>query len=151
MRKLSKEKENLMNDAFVKYPLASDNDIAKMTGVSQPTVSKHRKDYTLAIDTAFIAMVAGKFIQEFGKAAQHWSAMIQELEELKEEKKTIVKQNTETKGYYTESVPLDPMEKVQIIKEQANLRARILFLAGQGEVREVIKVMRNGNIPTVSQ
>jgi hypothetical protein len=42
------------------------------------------------------------------------------------------------------------MEKLSLIREQANLRSRILFLASQGEVREVIKVMRTGQLPAVS-
>ena len=46
---------------------------------------------------------------------------------------------------------LEPIEKLQLIKEQSNLRARILFLASQGEVREVIKVMRTGQLPSISQ
>jgi len=41
------------------------------------------------------------------------------------------------------------MDKLALIKEQATLRSRILFLASQGEVREVIKVMRSGQLPTM--
>lgn len=149
MRKLSVEKEKDMREAFVKYPIKSDHEIAKLVKISQPTVSKYRKEHALAIDAEFIAIVAGKFIQEYGEAVDHWKVLIDELETLKKTKKTVFKQNSETKGYFTEEVDLDAMEKLQLVREQANLRARILFLASQGEVREVIKVMRSGQLPAL--
>ena len=149
MKKLSK-KQSLAKEAFLKYPTKSDNEIAKITGISQPMISKYRKEYNITIDKEFIALVAGKFISEFGQAADHWKILIDELEELKTGKKLVVKQNTETGGYFQAEVNLDPMEKLQLIKEQATLRSRILFLAGQGEVREVIKVMRSGQLPELT-
>ena len=147
MSKLSLVREKAMRDAFLKYPTKSDQAISKIVKISQPTISKYRKEYALSIDSEFIAIVAGKFIQEFGHAIHHWSNLIEELEILKGTKKTIFKQNEKTKGYFTEEVSLDAMEKLQLVKEQANLRARILFLASQGEVREVIKLMRGGQLP----
>lgn len=149
MKKLSK-KHQLAKDAFLKYPTKSDNDIAKITGISQPMISKYRKQYTIAIDKEFIAIVAGKFISEFGHAVDHWKLLIDELEVLKAGKKQVIKQNSETGGYFQAEVSLEPIEKLQLIKEQATLRSRILFLASQGEVREVIKVMRTGQLPTIT-
>lgn len=149
MKKLSK-KQQTAKDAFLKYPTKSDNEIAKITSISQPMISKYRKEYNIIIDKEFIAIVAGKFISEFGQAVDHWKILINELEELKSGKKLVVKQNTESGGYFQAEVNLDPMEKLQLIKEQATLRARILFLASQGEVREVIKVMRTGQLPSLS-
>lgn len=131
MRKLSIEKEKAMREAFLKYPLKSDQEIHRMTKISQPTISKYRKEYSLQIDQEFVAIIAGKFIMEFGHAVNHWKLLIEELEVLK--KKT----------------DLEPMDKLALIKEQSNLRARILFLASQGEVREVIKVMRTGQLPAM--
>lgn len=150
MRKLAKEKQVKLKDAFLKYPLKSDNDISKITGIAQSTVSRYRKDYHLEIDAEFIAITAGKFIAEFGHAIDHWKGLIQEIEEIKKEKKTVVRQNTETGGYFQAQVDLEPMEKLQLIREQSNLRSKILFLGSQGEVREVIKVMRTGQLPTVN-
>ena len=149
MKKLSKKKQTA-RDAFLKYPTKSDNDIAKITGISQPMISTYRKEYNISIDKEFIAIVAGKFISEFGQAVDHWKILIEELEVLKSGKKQIVKQNSETGGYFQAEVPLEPIEKLQLIKEQAVLRSRILFLASQGEVREVIKVMRTGQLPSTS-
>ncbi len=136
-----------MREAFLKYPTKSDREIARMTNISQPTISKFRKEYSLQIDSEFIAVTAGKFIHEFGQAIDHWKVLINELEELKNGKKTIIKQNTDTGGFFKSEVDLEPLDKLALIKEQSNLRARILFLAGQGEVREVIKIMRSGNLP----
>ena len=149
MKKLSK-KRLAARDAFLKFPTKSDNDIAKITGISQPMISKYRKDYDLQVDSEFIAIVAGKFISEFGQAADHWKGLITELEEIKKGQKVVVKQNSDTGGYFSAKVDLDPLEKLQIIREQAQLRARILFLASQGEVREVIKVMRIGKLPATA-
>ncbi len=149
MKKLSKKKL-AARDAFLKYPTKSDNDIAKITGISQPMISTYRKEYNISIDKEFIAIVAGKFISEFGQAVDHWKILIEELEVLKSGKKQIVKQNSETGGYFQAEVPLEPIEKLQLIKEQATLRSRILFLASQGEVREVIKVMRTGQLPSLT-
>lgn len=149
MRKLSIEKEKAMREAFLKYPTKSDQELHRMTKISQPTISKYRKEYSLQIDTEFVAIVAGKFILEFGQAVDHWKLLIDELETLKNGKKTVIKQNTETGGFFKAEVDLEPLDKLALIKEQSNLRARILFLASQGEVREVIKVMRTGQLPAM--
>lgn len=149
MKKLSK-KLQAAKAAFLKYPTKSDNEIARLTGISQPMISKYRKEYDLQVDSEFIAIVAGKFISEFGQAADHWKQLINELEEIKAGQKLVVKQNQDTGGYFTAKVDLDPLEKLQIIREQANLRGKILFLASQGEVREVIKVMRIGKLPATA-
>lgn len=147
MKKLS-EKHKRCKEAFLKYPTKSDTEIGKIIGVSQPIVSKYRKEYSLQIDTEFVAIIAGKFIMEFGQAVDHWKLLIDEIEENKHKKKTIVRQNPEG-GYFTSEVELEPMEILAMEKEQANLRARILFLASQGEVREVIKIMRTGQLPAI--
>lgn len=149
MKKLSKKKL-AARDAFLKFPTKSDNDIAKITGISQPMISTYRKEYNISIDKEFIAIVAGKFIMEFGQAVDHWKILIEELEALKGGKKTVIKQNSETGGFFQAQVDLEPLEKLQLIKEQAVLRSRILFLASQGEVREVIKVMRTGQLPLLT-
>ena len=149
MKKLSKKKQTA-RDAFLKYPVKSDNEIAKITGISQPMISTYRKEYSISIDKEFLAIIAGKFISEFGHAVDHWKILIDELEALKNSKKIVIKQNSETGGYFQAEVDIEPMEKLQLIREQATLRARILFLASQGEVREVIKVMRTGQLPTLS-
>lgn len=149
MKKLSKKK-GIARKAFLQYPTKSDNDIAKLTKISQPMISKYRKEYHLDIDSEFLAITAGKFISEFGLAIEHWKILIEELEAIKSKKKTVVKQNQETGGYFSAQVDLDPMEILQLVKEQANLRARILFLASQGEVKEIIKVMRSGQLPSIA-
>ena len=61
LKKLSK-KQQTAKDAFLKHPTKSDNEIAKITGISQTMISKYRKEYNIIIDKEFIAIVAGKFI-----------------------------------------------------------------------------------------
>lgn len=148
MKKPSK-KQLLAQEAFLKYPTKSDNDIAKITGISQPMISHYRKIYNISIDQEFIQITAGKFIMEFSHASDHWKLLIDELETLKKGKKTIIRQNPNG-GYFKSEVDLEALDKLAICKEQANLRAKILFLASQGEVREVIKVMRtSGQLPAL--
>ena len=143
------QKQQTAKEAFLKYPTKSDREIAKITGISHTMISKYRNEYNIIIDKEFIALVAGRFISEFGYAVDHWKILIYELEVLKTRKKSIVKQNTESGGYFQAEIDLDPMEKLQLIKEQAALRSRILFLASQGEVREVIKVLKTGKLPVL--
>lgn len=149
MKKLS-NKQQIVREACKKYPHKSDRAISRIIGISQPVVSKYRKENNDIINKQFVSEVAGRFILEFGDAVDYWKMQIDELEELKTGEKQVIKQNSENGGYFQAKMPLEPMEKLQIIKEQANLRARILFIASQGEVREVIKVMRTGQLPSLS-
>lgn len=146
MAALSINRQKILHDAFLKYPTKSDQQISKIISVSQPTVSKYRKEYLISIDTEFIAIIAGKFISEFGQAMDHWKLLIDEIEDLKKQSKTIMLKD-ENGNYYEEDVDLSPLEKLPLIHEQAQLREKILFLASQGEVREVIKLMRVGKLP----
>ena len=146
MSKLSSQKHKEMNHAFLRYPTKSDLQISKIISISQPTVSKYRKEYLISIDTEFIAITAGKFISEFGQAMDHWKILIDEIEDLKKQSKTIMLKD-ENGNNYEEDIDLSPLEKLPLIHEQAQLREKILFLASQGEVREVIKLMRVGKLP----
>lgn len=146
MTGLTKEKQKTIKDTILQYPTKSDRDIAKMLGISHPTVSKFRNENMVKIDSDFIDAVAGKFIQEFGAASDHWKKLIEEIEVLKTGKKTVIKQNPEG-GYFQTKVDLEPLDKLPMIKEQADLRAKILFLAAQGEVREVIRILRKRELP----
>lgn len=142
MPALSLEKQREIKDRLLEYPDKSDREIAKMVGLSQPTVSKYHKEIMVQVDSDFIHAVAGKFIQEFAAASDHWKKLIGEVEVLKGEKKTIFKKSS-TGQTYPEDADAEPLDKLQMIKQQSDLRAKILFLASQGEVREVIKTMRN--------
>jgi len=148
MSKLQQKTKDDMKTAFLQYRTKTNNQLSKMLKISHVTIGKYRKEYSLQIDTEFIAIVAGKFILEFGQAVDHWKLLIDELEVLKQGKKTVFKKK-EDGTFYPEEVDLDPLDKLALIKEQSNLRARILFLASQGEVREVIKVMRTGQLPAM--
>ncbi len=130
MSKLQQKTKDDMKTAFLQYPTKTNNQLSKMLKISHVTIGKYRKEYSLQIDSEFIAITAGKFIQEFGHAIDHWKLQIDELEVLKKSESS-----------------LSAMEILAINKEQASLRGRILFLGGQGEVREVIKVMRSGQLP----
>lgn len=130
MSKLTPEKTKLLKDTLNKFPTYTDQRIATKLNVCRKTVLAYRKEVTIRYDSEFVSIVAGKFIAAFGKAGDYWLSQISELEELK-------------------SKDMDPMEVLAICKQQADLQVKILFLAGQGEVKEVIRVMRSGKLPSI--
>ena len=67
---------------------------------------------------------------------------ISQIEEYKETgKKTIITKDG------TEQIPLNGIEKGQLTKIQGDLVTKLCEDAGNGEVREVIRMLRNGKIP----
>lgn len=128
MSKLQQKTKDDMKAAFLQYPTKTNNQLSKMLKINHVTIGKYRKEYALQIDTEFVAIVAGKFITEFGQAIDHWKLQMERLEELMKKSETS-------------------MEKLAIERHITKLRENILLLASQGEVREVIKVMRTGQLP----
>lgn len=149
MSKLTKKKLQEIDDILLQFPTLTNTAIAKKLNLSEPTISNYRKARDIKIDQEFIAITAGKFIKTFQTAHDYWNKQITRLEDLKTHTKTIFKVGKGGKKY-PETVALEPMDILAIEKEQANLMERILFLASQGEVREVIKVMRVGKLPIPS-
>jgi len=151
MRKLAPEKEKLLRDTLNKFPKYNDVQIGNQLDINRMTVGKYRKEMNLKYDTQFVRIVAGKFIAAYGCATDYWNSQITELEELKNSKHTIYIKNEKTGGSFEKEVPLSPMETLAICKQQAELQKMVLVLAGQGEVREVIRIMRSGKIPMLEQ
>ncbi len=133
MRTLTQKPKVL--DLINRFPTKTDRQIALETGCHRVTVGKYRKDLDLKYDSEFVKIVAGKFIKAYGRAEEYWLKQIDRLEELK----------TSTTG--EEDVSLSPMEILAIEKHQSELHEKVLFLASQGEVRQVIRIMRMGKIP----
>lgn len=145
MPKLTREKEKLLRDTLTKFPTYTDERIGKQLKLTRQTVLKFRHEITTRHDSEFIAITAGKFIAAFGTASDYWYSQLSELEELKHKKKTIFKKGKDGQSY-PEQVDLEPMDILAICKQQAELQKMVLFLASQGEVKEVIKVMRSGKL-----
>ena len=74
---------------------------------------------------------------------------ISELEDLKKSTQILQSINKETGDIIEREVELSPMDKLAINKQQADLQAKILFLASQGEARTVIRMMRNGELSSI--
>lgn len=146
MRKLALEKEKLLKETITQFPVYTDVKIAKQLKVNKVTVAKYRKEIDLHHDVEFISIVAGKFIAAYGKASDYWYAQITELQELKKSQKTIFRKNKDG-SMRPELVDQEPSDILAICKQQAELQKMVLFLAAQGEVKEVIKLMRNGKLP----
>ena len=135
-----------LKDLFLLHPTKSNKAIGIMAGISRRTIGKYRKIYDEQIDQEFVSMTAGKFINEFGKAIDYWKLQIDELEKLKNIKQSIILKN----GNITQ-IRLSAMEILAICKQQAELRKYIIFLGSQGEVREVLKIMRSGKLPVLDR
>lgn len=133
--------QNNLKNLFLLYPTATNQKMCEMSGLSKPTVKRYRKTYNEQIDQEFISRTAGKFINEFGKAIDYWKLQIDELECLKNKKQTIILKDGDEM-----LAPLSAMEILAICKQQAELRKYIIFLGSQGEVREVLKIMRSGKL-----
>jgi len=141
MPSLSIQTKNMLRDLFLLHPTKSNPVLSQMTGISEPTIGKYRKLYDEQVNHEFITMTAGKFIHEFGQAIDYWKLQIDELEKLKNKKQMVLKDGKSSEVY------LSAMEILSICKQQAELRKYIVFLGSQGEVREVIKIMRSGRLP----
>lgn len=146
VRKLTPEVEKRLRDILHQFPSYQDIQIARNLKITRKTVAKYRHEVSGQYDDAFVKIVAGKFIVAYGYASDYWNSQITELEELKNSKKIISKIDSEGQKH-TEELDLEPMEILAICKQQAELQKMILVLAGQGEVREVIRIMRTGKIP----
>lgn len=144
MKKVAQKPKVL--DLINRFPTKTDKQIALETGCNRNTVGKYRKEIDLKYDTEFVKIVAGKFIKAYGRAEEYWLKQIDRLEELKGSTKTIEAKDEDGLPDVL-SVSLSPMEILAIEKHQSELHEKILFLASQGEVRQVIRIMRMGKIP----
>lgn len=158
-KKIAKEKIEDIKTQFLEYPDKSNKDIAKEFKISATKVDEMRREYNVHYDVEFMKATAGQFIKAYGEATQYWLAQISRLEaekvELRKllgEKKTIFKK-LESGQSFPEEAPLDPRDKALIIekivnieKQQSDIHSKILFQAGQGKAREVIKLMRSGKL-----
>jgi len=114
----------------LKDPIATQKDLATKLGISESMVSRAMKSMMGTHDYTLRQMLAGKFLEEFQMASDYWKMQIKLLEDLKEESdnETIIK----------------------LMKEQSDRWEKILFLARQGEAVEVMRLMKNGRIPEIS-
>ncbi len=149
MKKLTQKPKIL--DLINKFPTKTDKQIAIETGCNRTTVAKYRKEMDLKYDSEFVKIVAGKFIKAYGTAADYWLKQIDRLEELKNSTQIIYIKKKDTEDSIEQEIPLSPMEKLAIEKHQSELHTKILYLASQGEVRDVIRIMRNGKIPMLER
>lgn len=145
MKKLTDSRKKELKTYLLEHPSMSDDQVGYNIGLAQSTVSNYRKEMNLFYDIEFVKMTAGVAINKIQQAMEYWAHQITKLEELKSSKKIIFKQAPD--GHkFPEEADLSPMEILAIEKEQANLHARIVYLGAQGQVREVLKMMRSGDI-----
>lgn len=141
------KRKDIVLDLINRFPTTTNRDIAKKAECNENTVARYRKELDLKYDSEFVKIVAGKFIKAYGRAEEYWLKQIDRLEVLKNSTHTIWIKNEKTGGSFEKEVELSPMEKLAIEKHQSELHEKVLFLASQGEVRQVIRIMRMGKIP----
>jgi len=141
MRKLPVKVEESVKDQLLRFPSKTDIQIAKETGCERKTVGKYRKEIDSHYDSEFVKIVAGKWIKYYGLAADLLFKYISQLESYKEEEKSILTTNGDLIA-----IPLTPTEKGQLVKIQGDIVTKLCEDAGNGEVREVIRMMRSGKV-----
>lgn len=134
IKKVSNKKKKIkVLKAIEKDPFKSSREIGRETGISGKTVSKIRKETTLVITRESIKLGVLDFIKRFTDAEKYFEKKEKELELLKKETKTIFKVG-KNGNKYPEEVPLDPMDKLLIIKEQRQNQLDLLFMVSKPKV-----------------
>lgn len=144
-KQLREELKKKIYTIMITYPTRSDYEIGRVLHIPRSTVWTFRKSLISAIDYQLARNVAGKFLTEFQMATDYFKLQIERLENLKEKKKTIFKKGDEGQSY-AEEISLEPLDILQIEKQQTELWKNILFLARQGEAVEVMRLIQNGRI-----
>ena len=81
-------------------------------------------------------------------ASDYFMKQIENLEELKTQRKSVIIKTKD--DCMVQTIPLEPMEILQIEKQQTELWAKIIFLCRQNEAIEVIKLIQNGELPALT-
>ena len=140
-RLLQKTRDDIYQTILL-YPSKSDYTIADECGVSQNYVWNTRQKLTKAQDYELLRQSSSLFMSEFQTCSDRLKSYISELEELKKDKKTIIKTSKEG-GSYSEKVALDPTDKAFLIKLQMDATKQILHMAAQPRLITVIRAIRD--------
>lgn len=81
-------------------------------------------------------------------ASDYFMKQIENLEELKNQRKSVLVRSKD--DFTIQTLPLEPLEILQIEKQQTELWAKIIFLCRQNEAIEVIKLIQNGELPALN-
>lgn len=147
---MNKKLKDEVYHTILQHPALSDYKIADKVGVSRGMVWNVRRKLALTLDYQLTRNVAGAFLTEFQMASDYFKIQIERLEDLKQRKKTVQRNNVTTGKVETREVPLDPIDILSIEKQQTDLWKNLLMLARQGEAVEIMKMMRDGRIPKLS-
>jgi len=130
------------------YPTKSDRAIARNLNLGHATVSRYRKKLYVRIDYELSRNISSKFLTHFQMASDYFMKQIENLEELKTQRKSVIIKTKD--DCMVQTIPLEPMEILQIEKQQTELWAKIIFLCRQNEAIEVIKLIQNGELPALT-
>ncbi len=133
MKVTNKKKKIIVLNALNKAPFKSSRALAKETGVSNKTVSKIRKETTMIITREAIKLGVIDFLRRFTDAEKYFEKKEKELELLKKESKIVILTGKNGQTQRAE-LPLDPLEKLTIIKEQRQNQLDLLFMVSKPKV-----------------
>jgi hypothetical protein len=139
--------KNIYNQMLT-FPTKSDRAIARDLNLGHSTVSRYRKKLYVKIDYELSRQVSSKFLTHFQMASDYFMKQIENLEALKGQKKVIPIKTKD--DFFIQPIPLDPLDILQIEKQQTELWAKIIFLCRQNEAIEVIKLIQNGELPALT-
>ena len=114
------EIKNKIYQVMLSKPSLTQREIAEEVGVHESTVSRVIRSLTKGNDYQIATRAASKFLQEFVNAAEFWKLQITELEKLKE-------------------ITEDSNLKLKIMREQSDRYEKILVLARQWEVIQIVR------------
>jgi len=142
-KKISQQTQDKIYQTILLYPSKTNLDISKEFNVSDDYVGKIHKKFTKAQDTELIRNAAGMFLSEFQTCSDRLKSYISELEELKEGKKTIQRNNMSTGKIETKIIKLEPLDIAALIKLQIDATKQILHMAAQPRLITIIRAMRD--------
>ena len=116
----------------------SDRKISKMIGISQPTVSKYRKKVQIPMQREFVRRTIDTALPRIDSIIENWENQKKECRELIDSKKKILIKDTNGNSKLAD-IELEPLEKLQLLKQIAELDKYIAFIGTKEEISGVIK------------
>lgn len=143
---MNEELKRQTYDLMLEHPTWSDQEIADKLNVSRSAVWRVRNKIVVGIDYELTKKIAGKFLVDFQMASDYFTKQIERLEQLKTQEQIVYHTNAKTGGSFAIKEPLNPMDILQIEKQQTELWKARLFLCRQNEAIQIMKLIQNGQL-----
>lgn len=142
---LNKKQKKDLEEYFVTHSHESNREIAKKFGFSHPTIKKVRDEFYAILKSEFVKESIKRSIVEIRRSVTHWKLLIQKMyDELETNEKIIVVINDGAK--MQTKVPLEPMERIAILKAISDLEVKIQEWGNDPEISQILTAMENGQV-----